>query len=131
MQDVGSSNNYRIAVDFRKNRIYFWFFGDIGRESGAENLLVHTRSACDVLIAGFTVLADFTQSNLLGLPDLAQEVQYSLMNSGVSKVASVWTKESSGKLIVDFAANEVAQGLYGQRRKVFFDRAEAEAWLDV
>jgi hypothetical protein len=130
MQEIGSSHNYRIAIDVQKNRIYFWFIGDIMGASGTMNLLADTRKACDALISGFTGLGDFTETNLLGQPDTAQQVQTILMDSGLRKMASVWSRESFAKLIVDATAQKVAGGAYQQKRKVFHDRAEAEAWLD-
>jgi hypothetical protein len=131
MQDIGAGINYRIAVDQEKNRVYFWFFGDIMGVEGTRNLLEDTRKACDALLAGFTGIADFTEMTLLGLPDTAQEVQRILMSSGISKMASVWGRETFGKMVVDSTALQVAHGAYEQKRRVFYDRTEAEIWLDA
>ena len=130
MQEIGSSVNYRIAIDAARNRVYFWFIGDIMSAAGTKDLPSDTKRACEALKPGFTGLADFTEMNLLGLPDMAQQVQTILMDAGLARMASVWSKESFGKLIVDSTAQKVAGGAYEARRKVFDDRASAEAWLD-
>jgi len=128
MNEIGSGLNYRIAVDIVKNRMYSWFFGEIMRLEDNPDLLSDVEKACRSLKAGFTAFSDLSEVKMLGLPDVAQNVQTIILNCGVSKVASVWKRESFSKLVVDSSAQKA--GSYAEKRRTFFDQAEAEAWLD-
>lgn len=130
MQEIGSGPNYRVEVDTAKNRIYFWFFGDVVQVSGAAHLPNDTKAACDLMRPGFTSLADFTGMKMLGVPDVVHQVQATLLSAGLRKVASVWNAESFAKFIVDSSAQKLKSGEYDAKRRVFKDRSEAEAWLD-
>ncbi len=68
---------------------------------------------------------------MLGVPDIVQELQETVMAAGLRKLASVWDRDSFAKLVVDSSAQKVAGGAYEEKRKVFHTRAEAEAWLDA
>jgi hypothetical protein len=130
MQDIAKGRGFRVAVDTAKNRIYFWIFGDAVKISGSSPMPNYTEKACDLMKPGFTLLADFSEMKMLGLPDVVQQVQSRLLNAGIRKVASVWSEESFAKFIVDSSAQKLKSGEYSERRKVFKDRIEAEAWLD-
>ncbi len=129
MQEIGSGPSYRVEVDTLKNRVYFSFFGDAVNEASVAGLLDAVKAGCALMKPGFTGLADFTEMNLLGLPDVAQKVQETLLEAGLRKLASVWDHESFAKVIADSSAQKVMSGEYSERRKVFKNRAEAEAWL--
>jgi hypothetical protein len=129
MEEIGSGTNYRISFDKAKNRIYFWFFGDIMNPAGVAGLPGDLKKAVQLARPAFTGLADFSDMKLLGLPDVAQDTQATLVAGGIKKVASVWNRESFAKFIVDSTAAKVGDK-YSEKRKIFFDRAEAEAWLD-
>jgi len=129
MTEIGSGANYRVGVDPMKNRMYFSYFGEIMSAEANAHMVSHAEDACRHLTPGFTVLADFLGVKMLGLPDVAQRVQLALLNGGVGKVASVWNKASFSKLVVDTSAQKVGDA-YSDKRKTFFDLAEAEAWLD-
>ena len=88
------------------------------------------KEASSRLAADFTCLADFTEVGLLGLPDIAQQVQETLAAAHVRKVASVWSKEGFAKIVVQRSANHAAGG-YSEKREVFSDLTVAEAWLDA
>lgn len=128
MEKIGSGTNYRISVDKVKNRIYFWFFGDVMSPAGVADLPNDLKSALKLTSPGFTGLADFTEVKLLGLPDVTQQTQAALAAGGIRKVASVWNRESFAKFVVDSSAHKV--DMYEQRREVFFSTSEAEAWLN-
>jgi hypothetical protein len=128
MQEIGSGTNYRISVEKPKNRIYFWFFGDLLDPAGIAGLSNDLNAAIGVTKPGFTALADFSAVNLLGLPDAAKQTQTTLASANVKKVASVWQRESFAKYVIDSTAHKV--DTYQEKRKVFFSRAEAEKWLD-
>lgn len=128
MIEIGSGLNYRIAVDPLKNRIYYWFFGNIMRVEDNPRLLEDVEKGCRQLAPGFTALADMQEVKMLGLPDVAQGVQSILLKTGVSRVASVWSQDSFSKLVIDTSAQKVGSA-YADKRKVFSSLAEAEAWL--
>jgi hypothetical protein len=67
---------------------------------------------------------------LLGLPDIAKQVQEVLAEANVHKVASVWSREGFAKVLVGRSADQAAGG-YSAKRKVFSDLGEAETWLDL
>lgn len=129
MEEIGSGLNYRLTVDKLKNRMYLWCFGELMSAAANEPMVSHVRDACTVLNPGFTVLADFLEVKLLGLPDITQRVQTALLNGGVGKVATVWNKESFSKLVVDSSADKIGDA-YAAKRKAFANRAEAESWLE-
>jgi len=129
MTEIGAGRNYRIAVDPMKNRMHTWYVGEFMRTEDNPRFLDHTKEACGRLKPGFTVLADMVDLKMMGLPDVAQLVQATLLDSGVARVAAVWSKESFSKLVVDSSAQKVGES-YAGKRKSFASRAEAEAWLD-
>jgi hypothetical protein len=130
MQEIGSGANYRVGVDTAKNRVYFWFFGDVLNTYGVADLPEHVKTACALMKPRFTGLADFSEMKMLGVPDVVQQVQANLLNAGLRKIASVWSDESFAKFIVDSSAQKLKSGEYDEKRKVFKNRIEAEAWLD-
>ena len=129
MEEVGSTNNVKIAVDKTKNRIFFVFSGDILDPKTAEPIPGITRKGCEQLRTGFTCLADFTGMNLLSLGDVAEKVQSELLRADVKKVASVWSEDTFAKMVVDRSGEKVGSE-YASRRKHFTDRTTAEKWLD-
>lgn len=129
MKEIGSGPTYRIMIEKTKNRIYFSFFGDLVNEASVAGLLDATKASSALMKPGFTALADFREVKLLGLPDIAQKVQMTLLEAGLLKVASVWNHESFAKIIIDSSAQKVGSGMYSEKRKVFKDKVEAEAWL--
>ena len=129
MKEIGAGPHHRVEVDTAKNRIYLSFFGDALTDAAAAGLRDSLQASIALMKPGFTALGDFTEMNLMGLPDVARELQTTLLNAGVKKAASVWSHESFAKIIVDSSAQKVS-GEYSERRKVFKNRVEAQAWLD-
>jgi hypothetical protein len=129
MTEIGSGGNYRIAVDTARNRFYIWYFGEVMRTTENPQLLAHTQEACRRLKPGFSVLADYLDLTMMGLPDVIESVQSTLLNSGVNRVATVWSADSFSKLVIDSQAQKVGDA-YAGKRKAFTNRAEAETWLD-
>jgi hypothetical protein len=130
MKEIGTGPHHRVEVDTAKNRMYLAFFGDALSDAAAAGLRDEIQAAIALMKPGFTALGDFTEMNLMGLPDVAQQLQTALLNAGVKKAASVWSNESFAKILVDSSAKKVSAGEYSERRKVFKNRLEAEAWLD-
>ena len=129
MKEIGAGPHHRVEVDTAKNRMYLTFFGDALRDVAAAGLRDQIQTAITLMKPGFTALGDFTEMNLLGLPDIVRELQTGYLKAGVRKAASVWSHESFAKVIVDSSAQKVS-GEYSEKRKVFKNRAEAEVWLD-
>jgi hypothetical protein len=130
MQEIGSGDKYRVAVDISRNRIFTWFKGDLLTNSDLAGLLKHTKTACDLLKPGLTSLADFTEVKLLAMSDFMREAQHILASSGVRKSATVWTEESFAKFTVDSQAQKVKEGAFSEKRQAFKTRTKAEAWPD-
>jgi hypothetical protein len=130
LEQIGSNLNYRASVDIIKNRVYLNFFGDILNTQGVDGLLPDISKAVARMKPGFTVLADFTEMTMLGLPDVVVSVQTTLAKTAMRKVASVWTEDTFAKMIVDTSAHKVGDGSYENKRRVFKNKAEADAWLD-
>ncbi|MGO9116503.1 MAG: hypothetical protein ACLQPD_02715 [Desulfomonilaceae bacterium] len=130
MKEIGAGPHHRVEVDTAKNRMYLTFFGDALSDAAAAGLQDGVQAEIAILKPGFTALGDFTEMNLLGLPDIVQQLQATFLNAGVRKAASVWSHESFAKVLVDSSAQKVKSGEYSDRRKVFKNRVEAEAWLD-
>ncbi len=89
-----------------------------------------TKTACETLKPGFFAIVDFTEMTMLGLPDIVQKLQETVLAAGLGKLASVWSRETFAKMVVDSSAQKVAGGGYEEKRKAFHSRAEAEAWLE-
>ncbi|MBI5250332.1 MAG: hypothetical protein HY912_12630 [Desulfomonile tiedjei] len=130
MQEIGAGPNYRAAIDAGKNRVYFWCFGDVLNVAGVAGIADDAKTACGLMKSGFTVLVDFTGIKLFGVPDVLQKVQATVLDAGFRKIASVWTEDNFAKFVVDSSAHKLKDRGYEDRRGVFKDRAEAEAWLD-
>jgi hypothetical protein len=94
-----------------------------------EQLPAHLEEGYKRLEPGFTCFADFTQVILFALPDVAVAVQKTLMEGGVRKVASVWGEQLLAKMAVSKIANTTGDE-YTEKRKIFTDMVEGEAWLD-
>jgi len=129
MTEIGSGLNYRFVVDPLKNRLYAWFFGDFMRSEDNPRLVDHAEEACRRLKPGFTMLTDFLEVKMVGLPDVTQRVQAVLLNYGVARVAAVWSTESFSKFVIDSSAQKVGDA-YAEKRKSFTSLSEAERWLD-
>ena len=92
MKEIEASPHYRVEVDTAKNRFYLSLFGDVLTDADVAGMLDAVQTAIDLLKPGFTAVGDFTELKLLGLPDISQEVQMTLFNGGLRKVASVWSR---------------------------------------
>jgi len=88
------------------------------------------RTACNLLKPGFSALVDYTKMELLGLTDAVQHVQKIFITSGIGKLAMVWERETFAKLTVDSLAQKTDSDAYKANRKSFFNRSEAEEWLN-
>jgi hypothetical protein len=129
MITVTSKDGYSVKVDQNKNRLYLEMEGDVFERHKFENLPTEMKDGCRMLKPGFTCLADFKKVTLFALPDVATAVQKAILEEGVRKVASVWGEQLLAKMSINKAADSSGDA-YVDRRKVFTDKAEGEAWLD-
>ncbi|MFH1114555.1 MAG: hypothetical protein V1792_11590 [Pseudomonadota bacterium] len=129
MNTVEANDFYTVMADQIKNRLYLLMKGDVFERQRFENLPAQMREACRMLKPGFTCLADFAQVSLFALPDVATAVQKTLLEEGVKRVASVWGEQMLAKLSMSKSA-QTAGDPYVDRRKVFTDKNQGEAWLD-
>jgi hypothetical protein len=130
IKEMGSGPNYRITIDAARNRLYILVLGEAMTTNGVQGLVPAVKAGCDTLKPGFTAVADFLEMTLLGLPDVVRDVQETIMAAGLRKLASVWHKETFAKMVVDQSAQKAAGGGLTEKRRVFYSRDEAEAWLD-
>ncbi len=124
-----TEENYSVRIDRDNNRIHLKLWGEVIDRSKFASLPDHMKQACHEMQPGFTCLADFREVTFFALPDLATSTQQALLDSGVSKVASLWAQQLLAKLGIDKAAKTTGDE-YASRRKVFTDLGEAEKWLD-
>ncbi len=110
MKEIEASSHYRVQIDTVKNRLYLSLLGDILTDADVDGMLDAIQTAIKLLKPGFTAVGDFTEMNLLGLPDVSQDVQMTLLNGGLRKVASVWSHEGFSKIVVDSSAGKVKSG---------------------
>ena len=129
MTTVVSNESYTIRSDALKNRIYLEMQGEVYETTKFVNLATQLRDACRGMKPGFTFVADFKNVTVFALPDIATEVQKTLLEEGVRRVASVWGEQLLAKLALDKAASSAGDA-YVDRRKVFTDRYAAETWLN-
>ncbi len=112
MKEIEASPHYRVEIDTVKNRLYLSLIGDVLTDADVAGMLDGIQTGIDLLKPGFTAVGDFTELNLLGLPDISQEVQTTLFNGGLRKVASVWSREGFAKIVVNSSAGKVKSGQY-------------------
>jgi hypothetical protein len=130
LKEIASGPLYRIAVDVPRNRFYLWAFGKGLKPSDADGIPEATQTACNLLKPGFTALIDYTKLELLGLLDVVQEVQKIFISSGIGKLAMIWDRDSFAKFTIDSLAQKTESDAYKANRKSFFDKSEAEKWLN-
>jgi hypothetical protein len=129
MDTIVPKDGYSVKVDQNKNRLFLEMEGDVFERNKFENIPTEMKEGCRILKPGFTCLADFTKVKLFALPDIAAAVQKTILEEGVRKVASVWGEQLLAKMSISKAADSSGDA-YVDRRRVFTERAEGEAWLD-
>ena len=125
MQEVASTDFYRIAVDTEKNRIYQWLKGSWTRKEDVPNFVADMQSAIRMVTGGFTMLVDLTEIKTVLVYDLWEGVMKLLVAAGISKTGDVYSDQMFTEAGTDMAARKA-----GFEKKNFRSRQEAEAWLD-
>jgi len=125
MKTIASNDAYSVAVEEIKNRIYLTNRGSWTDVKQVAGWLDDLDAAARLCKRGFTVLVDWTQSSAILLTDHVAEAQKLLMQAGMRKAARLFERETFLKLQMDNVS-----GKTGFPVKSFFDRSEAEAWLN-
>ncbi|MBI5571421.1 MAG: hypothetical protein HY914_15870 [Desulfomonile tiedjei] len=126
MKTVASHDFYEIAVDGAKNRIHLTNRGSWTSTKQIEGWLDDLAAAAKLCTPGFTALIDWTQSTGILLTDRVAEAQQLLMKAGLRKAARLFDRETFLKYQMDQVSQQT-----GFPVESFFDRREAEAWLDT
>ena len=123
---VADEEYYRLEVDPKKNRIYFLIRGDWTDPKKLSNWIPDIEKTIGYCTRGFTELIDWTSMRAITLTDQISAHHVVAMKAGIKKAARVFEREH----FVAVQLNRVATQT-GFPIKVFFDRAEAESWLDA
>jgi hypothetical protein len=125
MKTVASTDHYVIEVDESKNRLHFRMKGSWTDAAKVPAWLGDVSKALTHLSPGFTELIDWTEVGAITLTDYIAGAQDLAMKAGLRKAARLYTEERFLKTQMDVLSQKT-----GFPVKSFFDRAEAEAWLD-
>lgn len=125
MKTVASTEFYTIEVDTDKNRVYFglkssWM--DAQKLASWEKDLAAAFRLCS---RGFTELIDWTDVQGIFLTESIEKAQRLAMDAGIRKAARVFSRETFAKMQMDTLTKKTSFPV-----KTFYDRNDAEAWLD-
>jgi hypothetical protein len=125
MKTVASTDFYTIEVEQAKNRVYFTLRGswiDAQKLSAWEGDVAAAFRLCS---RGFTELIDWTDVQGILLTDSIEKAQRLAMDSGIRKAARLFPRETFAKMQMDTLTKKTSFPV-----RTFYDRKEAEAWLD-
>ena len=125
MIHVADEEYYRLDVDQGKNRIYFTIRGDWTDAKKMSNWIPDIEKAIGYCSPGFTEYIDWTTMTAITLTDAIAEHHKIAMKAGISRAARVFDQSHFVALQLERVARES-----GFPIKVFYNRSEAEAWLD-
>jgi hypothetical protein len=125
MELIASTPLYSLHIDKTKNRMHVAYKGAWLKPSDVPDFVKHHREAMSQLSRGFTVLADWREMESILITDIIEQCQKQSVAAGISKVARVYSKPT----FKEIQAESMSQRT-GINAKVFYDIAEAEAWLD-
>ena len=125
MKTIASNDFYTVAVDSVKNRIYFTMRGSWTNEKQVSDWPDHVAEAVRLCSPGFTELIDWTGAPAILLTDYIGRAQEIAVKGGLRKAARVYERETFAKHQMDSLTEKT-----GFPVRSFFDREEAEAWLD-
>jgi len=125
MEVIASTPLYSLQIDKGKNRMYVTYKGAWLKPGRVPDYVKHVGDAVSQLTSGFTVLSDWREMESVFVTDVLEEGQKQAIAAGISKVARVYSKPT----FKEIQAESISQRT-GINSKVFYDIAEAEAWLD-
>ncbi len=126
MKRVTSNDFYEIDVDQAKNRIYFTMRGSWTNPKDMPNWLQDVEAAVKLCSPGFTELIDWTGASSVLLTDYIAGAQKIAQDGGLRKAARIFDRDTFIKLQMDTLTQKT-----GFPVKTFFERSEAESWLDA
>lgn len=124
---IADNDNYQIAIDADKNRIYITIQGFWAKAADVPNYVDDVQKGASQLTQGFTCLADMTTMKTPS-PEagaLLGKASKALVAAGVSKNAGIFSED----VIAHMAAERRADAAR-MERKAFANVEDAEAWLD-
>jgi hypothetical protein len=125
MKTVVSTDAYTITVDGTKNRVYITMRGSWTNPQQIVGWLEGLAAAFKLCKPGFTEFIDWTESNAILLTDEIAKAQKLAMDGGLRKAARLYKEETFLKLQMDRLTEKTNFPV-----KSFYDKKEAEAWLD-
>ena len=126
MNTVVSNNYYSIQFDKTKNRFYFSIKGAWLKRDLVPNYLDDWTNAVKLTTPGFTILSDVTDMGPNMVHDLHIQAQKILVNAGLGRTAEVYKE---GSIVAKAQVEQAAQDS-GMPMRQFFNKQEAETWLD-
>ena len=125
MELIASTPFYSLHIDKTKNRMYVAYKGAWLKTSLIPDFVKHHAETIGRLTPGFKVLADWREMESVFITDVIEECQNQAIAAGISKAARVYAKPTFKDMQADSMSRRT-----GIKSKVFYDIAEAEAWLD-
>jgi hypothetical protein len=127
MQEVASTDFYRLAVDKRKKRVYNTVFGTWGERPDASRFVRDWEEVFNQITAGYTVLTDASEFRLLSAEWAATTIKtrQRLIAAGITKIAEILPENMILKMQFDTISERT-----DVQTKIFSNHREAEAWLD-
>ncbi len=125
MRTVARTDRYVYEADLEKNRGYITLHGTWTNVGEVPEVLEDLEKLSSTLRPGFTVLCDFFDVKATALPDIFQKGSQFLVTAGMKKFAALHERQTFMQAQMSHASK--GQGFPG---RVFYNRAEAEAWLD-
>ena len=125
MRTVARTDKYVYEADLEKNRGYITLYGTWTNVGEVPEVLQDIEKLCNTLRPGFTVLCDFTRIQATALPDIFRKASEMVVGAGVKKFAALHERQTFMQAQMSHASK--GQGFPG---RVFYNREEAEAWLD-
>ena len=125
MNAVADKECYRLDVDVQKNRLYFLIRGDWTSPKNFTEWIPDLEKATGQLKPGFTELIDWTGMTLISMTDAIVDHHELAMKAGIKKAARLFDQDHFVTFQLAWVSKET-----GFPIKVFYDRAEAESWLD-
>jgi hypothetical protein len=125
MITVADRECYRLDVEVQKNRLHFLIRGDWTNPNNFTDWLPDLEKAIGQLKPGFTELIDWTVMRAITMTDAIVDHHKLAMKAGIKKAARIIDSDH----FVVHQLEMVTQDT-GFPIKVFYNRPEAETWLD-
>ncbi len=128
MKEIADNTYYSIYVDKLKNRVYLTVKGFWKNQAVVSNYLEDIKKATNEETSpGYTILTDVTQMRTppQDVAELHIEAQKICVESGLRKTAELLEKNVAAQMALERYSKHS-----GMKKRSFYDKAKAEAWLD-